>query len=98
LRRRLGWSGLGLSAPLQHNREVTAALFVSPKTVEFHLAGVYWKLDIRSRAQLGRRLREPNDFPRGTPSYPVPPMAINVARSDLWLTAGRFRSMRDGGS
>jgi DNA-binding CsgD family transcriptional regulator len=34
------------------NREVAAALFLSPKTIEFHLGNVYSKLDIRSRTQL----------------------------------------------
>ncbi len=36
------------------NREVAAALFLSPKTIEFHLGHVYSKLDIRSRTQLTR--------------------------------------------
>jgi DNA-binding CsgD family transcriptional regulator len=36
------------------NREVAANLFVSEKTVEFHLAGVYRKLGIRSRVALAR--------------------------------------------
>jgi DNA-binding CsgD family transcriptional regulator len=35
-------------------REAAAALFLSPKTVEFHLANAYRKLDVRSRAQLAR--------------------------------------------
>lgn len=35
-------------------REVAAALFISPKTVEAHLGRVYRKLGIRSRAELGR--------------------------------------------
>jgi DNA-binding CsgD family transcriptional regulator len=38
------------------NREVGAALFLSPKTVEFHLARVYRKLDLTSRAELIRRV------------------------------------------
>jgi DNA-binding CsgD family transcriptional regulator len=38
------------------NREVAAALFLSVKTVEFHLANVYRKLDVRSRSELTRRL------------------------------------------
>lgn len=38
------------------NREVAAALFMSPKTVEANLARVYRKLGIRSRAELGSRL------------------------------------------
>ncbi len=36
------------------NREAAAALFVSEKTVEFHLGNVYRKLGIRSRSQLAR--------------------------------------------
>jgi DNA-binding NarL/FixJ family response regulator len=35
------------------NRQVAAALFISPKTVEARLARVYQKLGIRSRAELG---------------------------------------------
>ncbi|QBR93376.1 helix-turn-helix transcriptional regulator [Nocardioides euryhalodurans] len=37
-------------------REAAAALFLSPKTVEYHLRNVYLKLDIRSRAELADRL------------------------------------------
>lgn len=36
------------------NKEAAAALFMSPKTVEAHLARTYRKLGIRSRAELGR--------------------------------------------
>jgi DNA-binding CsgD family transcriptional regulator len=36
------------------NREVAAALFLSPKTIEYHLGQIYRKLDIRGRAQLAR--------------------------------------------
>jgi DNA-binding CsgD family transcriptional regulator len=36
-------------------REAAAALFLSPKTVEYHLRHVYLKLDIRSRAELAER-------------------------------------------
>jgi DNA-binding CsgD family transcriptional regulator len=37
------------------NKEVGAALFLSHKTVEFHLGRIYRKLDIHSRAELIRR-------------------------------------------
>jgi DNA-binding CsgD family transcriptional regulator len=36
------------------NREVGAALFLSPKTVEAHLSRIYRKLSIRSRTELAR--------------------------------------------
>ena len=38
------------------NREAAAALFLSPKTVEYHLRHVYTKLSIRSRAELASTL------------------------------------------
>lgn len=38
------------------NREVAAALFLSTKTIEFHLRNVFRKLGIRSRSELARRL------------------------------------------
>ena len=37
-------------------REAAAALFLSPKTVEYHLRHIYAKLDITSRAELRDRL------------------------------------------
>ncbi|MGH1562059.1 AAA family ATPase [Mumia sp. DW29H23] len=39
-------------------REAAAALFLSPKTVEYHLRHVYIKLGISSRAELAERLSE----------------------------------------
>lgn len=38
------------------NREVATALYLSPKTVEFHLSQVYRKLSIRSRTELAARI------------------------------------------
>lgn len=38
------------------NREAAATLFVSPKTIEFHLGNVYRKLEVRSRTELTRLL------------------------------------------
>ncbi len=43
-----------LAASGMTNRDVAAALFISPKTVEANLARIYRKLGIRSRAELGR--------------------------------------------
>jgi DNA-binding CsgD family transcriptional regulator len=34
------------------DREAAAALFLSPKTVEYHLGQIDRKLDVRGRAQL----------------------------------------------
>jgi DNA-binding CsgD family transcriptional regulator len=41
-----------LVATGKRNREVAAALFLSEKTVESHLARIYDKLGVRSRAAL----------------------------------------------
>jgi ATP/maltotriose-dependent transcriptional regulator MalT len=48
-----------LAASGMTNREVAAALFISPKTVEHNLSRVYRKLGIRSRAELGQRMGLP---------------------------------------
>ncbi|GGW91411.1 helix-turn-helix transcriptional regulator [Streptomyces chartreusis] len=47
----------GLVAEGATNKEAAAALFLSPKTVEFHLGNVYRKLGVRSRSQLARSFR-----------------------------------------
>ena len=46
------------------NREIGASIFLSPKTVEFHLTRVYRKLDIHSRAELIRLLARDAEAPR----------------------------------
>ncbi len=43
-----------LAASGMTNRDVAAALFISPKTVDANLARIYRKLSINSRAELGR--------------------------------------------
>ncbi len=47
-----------LAASGMTNRDVAAALFISPKTVEANLARIYRKLGIKSRAELGRLVAE----------------------------------------
>jgi DNA-binding NarL/FixJ family response regulator len=47
-----------LAASGMKNRDVAAALFISPKTVEVNLARIYRKLGIRSRAELGRLMAD----------------------------------------
>jgi DNA-binding NarL/FixJ family response regulator len=37
-------------------RNVAAALFISPKTVEVHLTRIYRKLGVRTRTELVRRI------------------------------------------
>ena len=50
------WRIAELAASGLTNRQVAAALFISPKTVESSLARAYRKLDIHSRAELGARI------------------------------------------
>jgi DNA-binding CsgD family transcriptional regulator len=38
------------------NKEAGAALFISPKTIEFHLGHIYGKLGVRSRSELVRKV------------------------------------------
>jgi DNA-binding CsgD family transcriptional regulator len=48
-----------LAASGMTNRDVAAELFISPKTVEANLSRIYRKLDIHSRAELGRHMGSP---------------------------------------
>lgn len=53
------------------NKEVAAELFLSPKTIEFHLSSIYRKLGIRSRTELARMVaqgEETGEFPGDTGS------------------------------
>ncbi|HEY2443929.1 MAG TPA: AAA family ATPase [Streptosporangiaceae bacterium] len=56
-------------------RETAAALFLSPKTVEYHLRHVYQKLDIHSRDELAEALGGPVLRTSGQPGAapPAPP-------------------------
>jgi DNA-binding CsgD family transcriptional regulator len=48
------------------NREVAAELYLSPKTIEFHLGHAYRKLGIHSRTQLALALQENDYLSRGS--------------------------------
>ena len=48
-----------LAAGGHSNREISQILFVTPKTVEYHLRNAYRKLDIESRRELARVLVTP---------------------------------------
>jgi DNA-binding CsgD family transcriptional regulator len=49
------------------NREVAGALFLSQKTIEFHLRNVFRKLGLRSRAQLAHLAGRAGGLPLATP-------------------------------
>ena len=49
------------------NKQVAAELYLSPKTVEFHLGNVYRKLGIRSRTGLSGRLADQHPATAGQP-------------------------------
>ncbi len=55
-----------LVAQGQRSKQIAASLFLSVRTVEFHLTRVYRKLDVASRAELAAR------FARGLSSSPQP--------------------------
>ena len=45
-----------LASEGQSNPEIAAQLFLSPRTVEYHLHKIFTKLNITSRGQLARAL------------------------------------------
>jgi DNA-binding CsgD family transcriptional regulator len=45
-----------LAAAGHSNREIAGALFITPKTVEYHLRNAYRKLGIQTRRELARAL------------------------------------------
>jgi DNA-binding CsgD family transcriptional regulator len=49
------------------NKQVAAELYLSPKTIEFHLGNVYRKLGIRSRTGLAGRLADQHPATAGHP-------------------------------
>lgn len=65
-----------LVAAGHRNKDVAGALFISPKTVEYHLSRIYRKLGVRTRTELALQLRDdakhrfPGDEDRGFPGRP----------------------------
>lgn len=92
------------------NREVGAALFLSPKTVDFHLSRTYRKLGIRSRAELvlGSSKRKPTRQPitQWWPEAPLrrsrervrSPCARRLLCSDARATLGHSSASTIGAS
>ncbi|PWU25000.1 MAG: hypothetical protein C5B48_03525 [Candidatus Rokuibacteriota bacterium] len=72
----------GLAAEGKTNKEIAAALFVTPKTVEFHLGNAYRKLGVRSRTELVHRLRVVGQT-LGISLFPLAAVAATLAS---WLT------------
>ena len=63
------------------NRDAAAALFVSVRTIETHVASIYRKLGVRTRAELARRhvLSSPTDTaPRARPGRRGYPCAQRI--------------------
>jgi len=92
------------------NRDVASLLFISPKTVEYHLGNVFGKLGVTSRTQLALALVRsllpqplldpPQDAPSAhdpalnVPHRPVSSTAETAKRPDLGAPAGRVAYRR----
>jgi DNA-binding CsgD family transcriptional regulator len=63
---------VALVAEGRTNKQVAAALYLSPKTVEGHLRNVFRKLGVRSRTALARHVLSDGES-QGVSSFPEPP-------------------------
>ncbi|MES4908409.1 MULTISPECIES: AAA family ATPase [unclassified Streptomyces] len=64
----------GLAAAGAGNREIAESLFITVRTVEMHLTGVYRKLSVSQRAELGAALSSP------TAAGPQAPAWVSASR------------------
>ncbi len=55
------------------NKETADELYLSVKTIEFHLSHIYMKLDIRSRRELARLLEDPEQGSLSAADEGAPP-------------------------
>ncbi len=59
------------------NKEIAAQLYLSPKTIESHLAKTYRKLDIHSRAELARIVTVQAELAAPDEAEPVVPSSVD---------------------
>ncbi len=70
-------------------REAAATLFLSPKTVEYHLRHIYRKLDINSREALSTALKNCRDDSRAAEEVTVGGARPHDLPPRRWLSASR---------
>jgi DNA-binding CsgD family transcriptional regulator len=63
------------------NQQAAVELFLSPKTVDYHLRGAYRKLGVHNRSQLTLALR-PSQAPDQPPPHPVSPRQVGSSSSE----------------